>query len=261
MKKLYRSAFLSLILISVLLADPASAAQDGPVIASAVVMPAQTYRLSFLTSAMVKEIAVQEGDQVKAGDILAVLNTPDLEYNVIAAQEAYRSAQTNADLQRHAKVLDFRKGKKVWDPVPREVWEKAEAQAASAQAAVEVAEAIVALTTLSAPREATVASVDVIPGQLVLQGETVLTLATLDQLQLETTDLSERDIANVEIGAPVNISIEALDETFSGEVVSISPMADTVGGDVVFTVIIDFDRQPENVRWGMTAEVTIEESS
>jgi hypothetical protein len=32
-----------------------------------------------------------------------------------------------------------------------------------------------------------------------------------------------------------------------------------VGGDVVFKVTIAFDRQPENLMWGMTAEVTIEE--
>lgn len=259
MKKLYGSALLSLIAISALLVSPAYAVQDGTVVASAVVSPAHTYRMSFLTSAMVKEINVQEGEPVKAGDILAVLNTPDLEYNVIAAQEAYRAAQTNADLQRHAKVLDFRKGRKVWDPVPREVWEKAEAQAASAQAAVNAAQAIFALTTLAAPQDATVASVDALPGQLIQQGQTVITLATLDQLQVETTDLSERDIAKIKIGAPVSISIEALNETFGGKVVSISPMADTVGGDVVFEVTIDFDQQPKNVLWGMTAEVAIEE--
>jgi HlyD family secretion protein len=86
-----------------------------------------------------------------------------------------------------------------------------------------------------------------------------MTLATLDQLQLETTDLSERDIAKVKVGAPVKISIEALNETFTGKVVSISPRADTVGGDTVFKVTIAFDEQPENLLWGMTAEVTTSE--
>ena len=86
-----------------------------------------------------------------------------------------------------------------------------------------------------------------------------MTLATLDQLQLETTDLSERDITRVKVSAPVNIFIESLDENFTGEVVSISPKADTVGGDVVFKVTIAFDEQPNRLLWGMTAEVTINE--
>jgi hypothetical protein len=49
-----------------------------------------------------------------------------------------------------------------------------------------------------------------------------------------------------------------LHETFDGEVISISPIADTVGGDVVFKVTIAFDEQPKGLLWGMTAEVTIE---
>jgi hypothetical protein len=50
-----------------------------------------------------------------------------------------------------------------------------------------------------------------------------------------------------------------LNENVSGKVIGISPRADMVGGDVVFKVTIAFDQQPENVLWGMTAEVTIEE--
>ncbi len=259
MKRFYGSALLGLMLILTIVARPVSATQNGQVTASAVVSPAQTYRLSFLTSALIKEISVQEGDHVTAGQTLAVLNVPDLEYNVAAAQEAFRSAQTNANLQRHAKVKDYRNGRKFWDPVPAETWQKAQAQADSAQAAVEEAQAILALSTLTAPQDAMVASVDAIPGQLVQQGQVVITLATLDQLQLETTDLSERDIAKVKVGAPVNISIEALNKTFTGKVVSISPRANTVGGDTVFKVTIAFDEQPKELLWGMTAEVTINE--
>jgi RND family efflux transporter MFP subunit len=229
------------------------------VIASAVAVPAQTFRMSFLTSALVGDIPVKEGDQVTQGQVLAVLNTPDLEYNVTAAQEALRSAETNAELQRYKRVLDIRKGKKFWDVVPPEMREKADAQVARAQASLEAAQAILASSTLIAPQDATVASVGVIPGQLVQQGQVVMTLATLDQLQLETTDLSERDIAKVKVGAPVDISIEALNETFNGKVISISPISNVVGGDVVFKVTIEFNEQPKDLLWGMTAEVTINE--
>ena len=153
MKRFFRSVLLILITIIALLGTPAFAAQDGTVVASAVIVPAQTYRMSFLTSALVKEVSVQEGDHVTAGQILAVLNAPELEYNVIAAHEAFRSAQANAEIQRYKRVLDIRKGKKFWDVVPPEVRQRADAQAASAQAAVEAAQAIFALSTLSAPQD------------------------------------------------------------------------------------------------------------
>lgn len=257
MKCTYRSIFLSSFAILALMASPAKAAQDDLVVASAVVVPAQTWRMSFLSSALVKDVAVEQGDQVSAGQTLVTLNTPELEYNAIAAQEAYRSAQAYAELQRYKRVLDIRKGKKFWDVVPPEVRQRADAQAASAQAAMEAVQAELEQSILLAPQDATVASVNVLPGEFIQQNQTVLTLATLDQLQLETTDLSERDIAKVKVGAPVSIFIESLNESFNGEVISISPIASIMGGDVVFIVTIAFDEQPRGLLWGMTAEVTI----
>lgn len=258
MKRMYWSTLLSLTTVLTILVTPAYAAQNGAVVASAIIVPAQITRLSFPASGLVKEVTVKEGDKVSTGQIVAQLNTPELEYNVIAAQEAFRSARVNAELQRYKRVLDIRKGKKFWDVVPPEIRQKADAQAASAQAAVEVAEAMLAQSTLLSPTDATVAAVDVFPGEYVDQNQTILTLATLDALQLETTDLSERDITRIKKGATASITIEALNETVTGKVVSISPIADTVGGDIVFQVTIAFDEQPKGLLWGMTAEVTIE---
>lgn len=260
MKRIPWSALLSLTAVLALLVNPVSAAQEaGTVIASAVVVPAQISRLGFLTSALVKEVMVEEGDEVTAGQTLIVLNTPDVEYNVVAAQEAFRSAQAYAELQRYKRVRDIRNGKKFWDVVPPEVRQRADAQAASAQARMEIAQATFAESTLVAPYDTTVASVNVVPGEYVQQNQIVVTLATLNTLQLETTDLSERDITKIRIGAPVTIFIESLNESVPGTVTAISPIADTVGGDVVFKVTISFDDQPEKLLWGMTAEVTIDE--
>lgn len=260
MKRIPWSALLSLTAVLALLVNPVSAAQqEGAVIASAVVVPAQISRLGFLTSALVKEVMVKEGDEVTAGQTLIVLNTPDVEYNVVAAQEAFRSAQAYAELQRYKRVRDIRNGKKFWDVVPPEVRQRADAQAASAQARMEIAQTTFAESTLVAPYDTTVASVNVVPGEYVQQNQIVVTLATLNTLQLETTDLSERDITKIRIGAPVTIFIESLNESVPGTVTAISPIADTVGGDVVFKVTITFNDQPEKLLWGMTAEVTIDE--
>ena len=107
------------------------------------------------------------------------------------------------------------------------------------------------LTTERSPRSS------VIPGEFVPSDQAVVTLATLNALQVETTDLSERDIPNVHIGDSANIFVEALNKNISGKVIGISPIANTVGGDVVFKVTIAPDTQPEGLLWGMTAEVEI----
>ncbi|HEX6270387.1 MAG TPA: efflux RND transporter periplasmic adaptor subunit [Anaerolineales bacterium] len=259
MKQFYWSTLLGLITVLAILVNPVFAAQEETVVASAVIVPAQISKMGFLTSALVKEVTVEEGDKVTAGQTLVVLNTPELEYNVLASEAAFHGKQAYAELQRYKRVKDRRNGKVFWDVVPPEVRQKADAEAASAQAALEIAQATLAQSTLAAPYDATVASVSVVPGEYVQQNQVAITLATLNTLQLETTDLSERDINKVRIGAPVDISIEALNENFVGKVTGISPIADTVGGDVVFKVTITFDNQPKNLLWGMRAEVTIGE--
>jgi HlyD family secretion protein len=188
-----------------------------------------------------------------------VLNTPDLEFAVTEAQAALHSAQAEATVQSYRRVKDQRNGKTVYDVMPVEVRQRADAKVQQAQVALEIAQINLAESTLTAPFDGTVASVSVMPGEFVESDQPVVTLATLNVLRLETTDLSERDITKVKIGAPVQISVEALNQTVNGRVISISPIADTVGGDVVFKVTIAFDEQPQGLLWGMTAEVTIGE--
>jgi hypothetical protein len=63
----------------------------------------------------------------------------------------------------------------------------------------------------------------------------------------------------VQIGDPARIIIDALSEEFEGEVIGISPVANTLGGDVVYEVTIAFTEQPQGLLGGMSAEVSIGE--
>jgi RND family efflux transporter MFP subunit len=245
--------------------NPSNSAQNT-VTASAVVVPAQVSEMSFLISGIAKEVPVKEGDTVKAGQTLIVLDTPTLEFAVAGAQAGLRGAQAQAEIQSNEIIkkylIIYRPTsialKKLRLSVPHEVMEIADAKVQRAQASVEIAQANLAQGTLTAPLDAVVASLNVIPGEYVQSDQAVITLAALHDLQIETTDLSERDIANVQLGDPATIFVEALNKTVSGKVITISPMADTVGGDVIFKVTIAPDVQPEGLLWGMTAEVEIQ---
>lgn len=270
--KVKRSYWLRLIhssLLVVILINPLSiafaAGVNGPipaqkaVTASAIIVPAHVAQLGFSIAAIARDIPVKEGDTVSAGQTLIVLDTPDLQFAVIAAQAALHSAQVDADLQKHQTVEIRRNGKIFIDPVPEVYRQRTDVKVQQAQVKLEIAQLNLTQGTLTAPFDGTVASISVVPGEFVPSDQAVLTLATLDNLQVETTDLSERDITKVKIGAPVKITIEGLNQDVTGKVIRVSPKADTVGGDVVFKVTIAFDRQPKNLLWGMTAEVTIEE--
>lgn len=229
------------------------------VVASAEVEPAHVSQIAFTISALVKEIPISEGDLVKAGDTLIVLNTPDLEYAVIAAEADFNARSQAAELQKADKVLyvDPDTGVKRWYSLPHEVLEKAQAIANQAKASWDSAEANLAQATLTAPFDGTVVDIAITPGELVQVNQVVLVLADLSDLQVTTTDLSERDIVRVQPGQSVEVYIEALNETVAGKVVRISPIAEDVGGDVVYPVTIELENQPDGLLWGMTAEVQI----
>jgi len=269
MKRFCRSVF-SVIVMLVVLVSPALAASSHidsaqkTVTASSVIVPAQVSGLGFLISGIAREVHVKEGDSVKAGQTLIVLDSPTLEFAVAGAQAALRAAQAQAEIRSNESIKKYIINyetftvKKRKYSVPHEVIEIANANVQRAQASVEIAEANLAQGTLTAPSDGTVASINVIPGEFVKSDQAVITIATLDALHVETTDLSEREIPNVHIGDAASVFIEALNKNISGKVINISPIADTVGGDVVFKVTIDLDEQPQGLLWGMTAEVEIQ---
>ena len=231
----------------------------GKVKASAVVVPAQESRLSFVISGLVKDITVAEGDQVQAGDALVKLDTSELEYDVIVAEAALTSAEIDAQIQKQRrKRFDLDIFKFVYVSPPGEMILEADARAEQSQFALEAAKASLAQGTLVAPFEGTVVEVNISPGEYVQPAQVVIVLVGLENLQIETTDLSELDVAAVEIGQPASVYVETLDEEFPGEVTTISPIADTIGGDVVFKVTIQLDKQPVALLWGMSADVEID---
>ncbi|MCA2002440.1 MAG: HlyD family efflux transporter periplasmic adaptor subunit [Chloroflexi bacterium] len=217
------------------------------VVASAEVQPAREARMSFAVSAPVKEVLVAEGDWVTAGQPLITLYVPDLEGEV-----------TRAELAAKAGELEF----SYWVPRrfdrPPERRQQAEAEWNQKKMALEVARAAFAQSILLAPFDAAVAEISVQQGEIAQAGQVVVTLADLAHFQIETTDLSERDVPLVKIGQAAKVYIEALDLTVAGKVTRISPISKTVGGDVVFPVTIELDEQPKGLLWGMSAEVEIQ---
>jgi HlyD family secretion protein len=133
----------------------------------------------------------------------------------------------------------------------------ARAAVAQAEAGLETARAALNQATLLAPFDGIVADVQVGLGQIVVPGQVILTLADMNHLRVETTDLSERDVARVQVGQVATVFVEALGVDVPGRVVLISPQASTLGGDVVYSVVVDLDDLPEGLRLGMSVEVEI----
>ncbi len=115
--------------------------------------------------------------------------------------------------------------------------------------------------TLVAPFAGTVVEVYVEEGDQANPGQAVVVLATLHELEIHTTDLTELDIGGVEVGQTVQITADAFpDFAFTGRVTEIALQSQDYRGDVVYkvTVVPTDGAAPQGLRWGMTCVVEIE---
>ena len=109
-----------------------------------------------------------------------------------------------------------------------------------------------------APFDGVVSQVFINQSEWVAPGSPVLLVADLGNLQVETTDLGEIDVAKVSVGDRAVVTFDALpDLSLEGRVVSIAPKADE-GPGVNFPVLLELNEIPASLRWGMTAFVDIE---
>mgnify|MGYP001319103263 CR=1 FL=1 len=221
--------------------------------ASGVVVPLQDANLSFTNIGRVTAVNVKVGDKVSAGDVLVQLDTSILEARVREAEANLAYAQISLD------YLIRNVGCKGVNCAPfQQQLDVANNDIAKSQALVDSAKAVLAAQSdLTAPFAGTVISVDISPYETVTPGQIVIVLGDLSKYQIETTDLSERDVTQVQVGQAASIFIEALGEEIPGTVVDVARISSEVGGDVVYKVTIELDEQPAGLLWGMSADVEI----
>jgi multidrug efflux pump subunit AcrA (membrane-fusion protein) len=179
------------------------------------------------------------------------LGEPDeIEQAVLDAELAEAQAAVAAAQRAYEKVKD--------GPDPEAV-ELAQARFDNAQAALRAAEESLDDMELRADFDGTISDVFIRSGEFVGPGQPIMLLADLTELIIETTDLNEIDVAQIEVGYPALITFDALpDIVLQGTLTYIAPKA-SEGTGVNYLVEIQLEGDfPESVRWGMTAFVDIQ---
>jgi len=133
----------------------------------------------------------------------------------------------------------------------------AEARLANAEASLAAAQAVYDDLEVQAPFDGTISELYINESEWIAPGQPAMLIADLDHLRVETTDLNEIDVSRIEVGDTAIITYDSLPDVISsGVVVRISPKA-TPGSGVNYTVVLELDEIPEQLRWGMTAFVDI----
>lgn len=113
----------------------------------------------------------------------------------------------------------------------------------------------IANNQIISPFDGTIARVDAVVGELALPGQSIIFLVDTKNLEVETTDLSEKDVPKVFVGQKTLVQVDALGVSVDGIVILIDPIADTLGGDVVYLTRVQLIDPPADLRSGMSVDV------
>lgn len=117
-------------------------------------------------------------------------------------------------------------------------------------------------TMLKAPIDGLISKINFDPGENISATETAVSLINDNGYKI-TVDISETDITKIHVDNQVDITLDAYGEDvlFTGSVSEIEP-AETVIQDVIYyRVTILFDKFDQDIKPGMTANVTIRTAS
>jgi HlyD family secretion protein len=133
----------------------------------------------------------------------------------------------------------------------------AEARVRNAQMALQAATANLNNLELRAPFTGTISSIDISTGELAPAGTAVVHMADFSSWKVETTDLTELNVARVKLGQPAMVHFDALpDVGIIGRVTQINALGENRQGDVVYTVTLTLETSDPGLHWNMTASVT-----
>lgn len=111
--------------------------------------------------------------------------------------------------------------------------------------------------SLKAPFSGEIIEFHVNPQESVAAFQPVVTIADLTEFEVVTTDLSEVDVLRLESGQEVNLVFDAIpNQNFKGTIERIAQKS-SGGSAVYYDVFISLNEPPTNLRWGMTAYITV----
>jgi len=189
----------------------------------------QAVVVSQITGVVLK-INAEEADFVKAGQVLAVVETD---------RYALEVERTNATLKRLQTEFQRKKELFAKQLVSTEDFERVSADFEAQKAAWELAKLELAYTSIKAPISGFISERMVRVGNLVTLHQPVFNITSYDPL-LAVLHVPERELRVLEKGLQVSMAVDAWPgESFSGEVIRISPVVDTNTGTFRVTTRID----------------------
>ena len=178
----------------------------------------------------VAEIRFSEGQPVKKGAVLVVLDDAVAQAELSQARANLALAQSRFDRSSRLKNAGF---------VSAEAREDASNALKLQQASVELAQAKLDKTRVVAPFDGVIGLRSVSVGEFVTPGQHIAPLEAVSTLKVDFR-LPERNVADVKVGQTLELNVDAMPgSVFEGVVYAISPLVEAGGRSVLVRARVD----------------------
>lgn len=197
------------------------------------------------TSGVLLQLLAEEGDQVKAGQVLARIDPDRPRLEMERARATMRKLENN--YRRSQELLASKL-------VSAEASDQIRYDLEAARAAYEMAQLELSYTNIVAPIDGVIASRSVKPGNLIQLNSSLFRI--VDDSRLEAVlNVPERDLATMQEGLAVRMTADAMPgKVFEGVIDRVSPVVD--GGSGTFRVVTAFPGG-EGLRPGMFGRIEV----
>ncbi len=237
-----------------------SGSLPGLITASGELKANKSVNVSPKRQGILDEIYVEEGDQVKQGDLIAKMDFGDLDYRIDEIKANYET-QKASYLRR--KIL-FKEG-----AISAEEYEEYKNRFLRSEAKIKQIEVEENETSIRAPFKGVITSRYAVPGAFVTPttsasssregGSTSSSIVKLSQGLEIVAKVPESDIGRIKTGQAATIRVDAFpDKRFRAVVSKISPSAIKNNNVTSFEVMLLLSNRPEDLRLGMTSDINFQ---
>jgi membrane fusion protein (multidrug efflux system) len=202
--------------------------------------------LSAQVQGTVQKIGFQDGQDAKKGDLIVQL----LADQQIATLKQYQAAEANAQItyDRDARLI---KG----NTIAQSQVDTGQADLNAAQAQVAAQQALIDQYSIRAPFDGRLGVKLVSLGQYLAAGTAVVTLQSLDPIQLDFS-MPQQALSQVKVGQTVTATVDAYDsQAFTGAITAISPLVDSLSRNL--TIRASFANPDHKLLPGMFGNVSV----
>jgi RND family efflux transporter MFP subunit len=219
----------------------------------------------------IKEVNVAEGDRVKKGDLLYVIDSKEIDSAKsqveLAIQQAllslnmYQNQHTNVllNLERNRRlyskdiVSKFQlENLELGEKNLRDMIKVAKKQVAQARARLKEVENQYNYLRVKAPNDGVIVQKNINEGEMAMPGMPALVLTDLSRLKI-VTEVSEKNLQYIKIGNEVGVSIPSAGLETTGKIASIIPSSNPMTHS--FKVKISFDTNGKVIYPGLYSKI------